>query len=405
MKSDPRIVSLGSIATWHSGGTPDRANIAYWGGNIPWISAATLKRTRLYDSNQKLTEAGLRAGSKLAPKGSSLVLVRGMALHREIRVGMAMRPLAFNQDVKALVPKAGLLPKYLVYALQAQSSSMRELVSSAGSGTGVLNTQLLKRLTLKLPTETKQHEIVESIESADRQVEALERMIAKKQAIKQGMMQQLLTGKTRLPGFNEAWSSIKLGSLGSFLKGRGIKRDDVRASGVRCVRYGELYTAFGDYTTHAKSFVSAEVAEFALPIKSGDLLFAGSGGTREEIGKCVAYMGKTPAVAGGDIVVLRCDEANPIFLACLLNSPQLVRQKARAAQGDAVVHIYSRPLADIQLKLPPRSEQDAISKIIINTNHEIRVFGRRLAKARQVKQGMMQELLNGRTRLRMEVAA
>ncbi|MFJ4869248.1 restriction endonuclease subunit S [Streptomyces sp. NPDC088757] len=197
--SSGREAPLGEITTWLSGGTPNRSNPAYWGGTIPWISAATLRHSRVHDSDQHLTVAGVRAGSKLAPAGATLVLVRGMALHRETRIGMATRPVSFNQDVKALIPKPGVLPEYLVYALQARSARVLDLVSSAGSGTGVLDTQLLQRLPVWVPNETNQRRIVTVINAVDRNVEALDRLLFKMQAIRQGFMQQLLTGRTRLP--------------------------------------------------------------------------------------------------------------------------------------------------------------------------------------------------------------
>jgi type I restriction enzyme, S subunit len=216
-------------------------------------------------------------------------------------------------------------------------------------------------------------------------------------------MQQLLTGRTRLPGFTAPWSSTTLGGLGTFLKGRGIRRDDVRGSGIRCIRYGELYTSFHDYTGQTRSFVSPEVAATALPLRTGDVLFAGSGETRDEIGKCVAYVGPTPAVAGGDVIVFRGEGLNPVFLALLANSPEVAAQKARAGQGDAVVHIYGHALAAIEVSVPPREEQDAIAEAITDSESEIGVLRRRLVKARSIKIGMMQELLTG-TRLPVEEA-
>jgi type I restriction enzyme S subunit len=318
---------------------------------------------------------------------------------------MATRPVSFNQDIKALIPRSGLLPAFLLYSLQALSAQILDLVSSAGSGTGVLNTQLLQRLEIWIPDEQVQRRVVAAIDAAESYVSTLERLIAKKQQIKQGMMQQLLTGQTHLPEFAGSWATATLGSLGVFHRGRGIKRDDVRSGGTPCIRYGELYAEFDDYTAQARSFVSAGVAATAFPLQRDDLLFAGSGETREEIGKCVAYVGPTPAVAGGDVIVLRGDRFNSIYLGVLANSPEVRRQKARAGQGDAVVHIYSEALAAIEVSLPPREEQDAIAQVIIDANCEIAALGRRLDKARSIKQGMMQELLTGRTRMPAQEAA
>jgi len=259
--------------------------------------------------------------------------------------------------------------------------------------------------TIDLPPISVQRSISASLEDVDTFIATSERLIAKKQAIKQGAMQQLLTGKTRLPGFDKPWSEVRLGEVGTFLKGRGVKRDDVLRAGVPCIRYGELYTAFTDYTSRTLSFVERRVAATALPIRTGDLLFAGSGETREEIGKCVAYTGIASAVAGGDIIVLRGTTFNPVYLATLTNSATIAAQKAKRGQGDAVVHISSRALGDIELRLPSKDEQDAISTVLTNSDNEIRLLRYRLAKATAVKQGMMQELLTGRTRLPVEEGA
>ena len=177
---------------------------------------------------------------------------------------------------------------------------------SGKSGVPGVNRNDLHRETVSVPdSSAEQRAIARALSDADLLITELERLIAKKQAIKQGLLQQLLTGRTRLPGFTDSWRIVTLGELGAFYKGRGVKRDDVRPSGVPCIRYGELYTEFGNYTRTTRSFVSPGVAATALPIRPGDLLFAGSGETRAEIGTCVAYVGEAAAVAGGDIVVLR----------------------------------------------------------------------------------------------------
>jgi len=292
-----------------------------------------------------------------------------------------------------------LNPKYLSLFVQTKEYWDWIARTSVRSGQPGVNGREYAQLQVPLPDIATQDAIANAMNDVDKLIATLERMVAKKQAIKQGMVQQLLTGKTRLPGFTKTWSTTTLGSLGTFLKGRGVKRDDVRSTGVPCMRYGELYTVFHDYTAKVTSFVSPDVAATALPLRTGDLLFAGSGETRDEIGKGVAYVGPTPAVAGGDVIVLRGTQCNSIYLALLANTPEVVRQKARAGQGDAVVHIYSHSLAAIEVKLPPPAEQDAITRVLVDADREISRLRHRLAKARDVKQGMMQQLLSGRTRL------
>ena len=245
----------------------------------------------------------------------------------------------------------------------------------------------------------EQRAIAEALADVDGVINALDALIAKKRAIKQATMQQLLTGKTRLPDFSSTWETKRLGDLGSFVKGRGIKRDDLSYEGLPCIRYGELYTRYKDYILKVESRIPPSVAATSLPIETGDLLFAGSGETAEEIGRCAAYLGKEEAYAGGDVIVLRPTGQNPVYLGHLMNHPVVSQQKARMGQGDAVVHIYINNLAQVQIELPPIEEQHAIAALLSDMDAEITALEQRRDKTIAVKQGMMQQLLTGRVRL------
>ena len=141
------------------------------------------------------------------------------------------------------------------------------------------------------------------------------------------------------------------------------------------------------------------MAATALPIKTGDLLFAGSGETAEEIGRCAAYLGMEQAYAGGDIIVLTPLGQNSVYLGHLMNHPIVSAQKARMGQGDAVVHIYINNLAQVQIELPSITEQNAIASVLSDMDAEITTLEQRRDKTRAIKQGMMQLLLTGRVRL------
>ena len=199
--------------------------------------------------------------------------------------------------------------------------------------------------------------------------------------------------------FSGEWETKQLKELGSFSKGRGIKRDDVTDEGVPCIRYGELYTRYQDYILKVASRIPTDVAETALPIKTGDLLFAGSGETAEEIGRCAAYLGEEQAYVGGDVIVLTPSGQNSIFLGHLMNSPMVAAQKARLGQGDAVVHIYINNLAQVQIELPSITEQRAIAEVLSDVDGLINTLEALIAKKRAIKQATMQQLLTGKTRL------
>lgn len=195
---DWALTTIGQNTSWMSGGTPSRSNGEFWSGNIPWISGSTLKSFEISTSDQFLNEEGVASGSKMAPLGAVLLLVRGSALHNEIRAGVVVAPVAFNQDVKALVPSSNLNSKYLTLFIRAMAGEMLKLVSSAGNSAGVLDTELVKNFWMTLPSEEEQSAITDFLTDTDEEILALQHRLAKTRQIKQGMMQELLTGKTRL---------------------------------------------------------------------------------------------------------------------------------------------------------------------------------------------------------------
>lgn len=286
-----------------------------------------------------------------------------------------------------------LSPKYLKYFTHSRPYWNWVKVNSMRSGQPGINGREYASLLIPLPpTKAEQEAIAAALSDADALIESLEQLIAKKRHLKQGAMQELITPKT-------GWMSAKLGSLGTFLKGNGVRKDECQSGDIPCIRYGEIYTKHTDYIRVFYSWISPAVAATARRLKSGDVLFAGSGETKEEIGKCVAFLDDAEAYAGGDIVILRPEKSCSMFLGYYLNTVPINRQKASKGQGDAVVHIGAAALADIELNIPPIEEQTAIAAILSDMDAEIAALEAKLAKARQIKQGMMQELLTGKTRL------
>lgn len=198
---------------------------------------------------------------------------------------------------------------------------------------------------------------------------------------------------TELGLIPEDWSITPLSKVGSFSKGKGIKKDEVQTDGIPCVRYGELYTKYDNIITIFHSYISEEVAASSIQIREGDILFAGSGETREEIGKCAAMLYADRVYAGGDIVVLRPNNFDSTLLGYLLNAPIIAKQKSVKGQGDAVVHIYSSGLANVKIPVPPPAEQKAIATALSDVDTLITNLDKLIAKKKAIKQGAMQRLL------------
>ena len=208
--------------------------------------------------------------------------------------------------------------------------------------------------------------------------------------------------QTELGLLPEDWEVVKLGDIGYFLKGNGISKSQANSGDLCAVRYGELYTLHHNYIKTYNSHISKEVALFATKIQKGDILFACSGETKEEIGKCAAFVDEVEAYAGGDILILRTDQekCSDIFLGFLLNMPIAANQKEAKGQGDAVVHISKASLENLSIPLPPIEEQRRIASALTSIDNLIDSLDRLIAKKRAIKQGVMQQLLSGKKRLK-----
>lgn len=206
----------------------------------------------------------------------------------------------------------------------------------------------------------------------------------------------LMQNNQKIP---EGWSVKKLGELGSFSKGSGITKNDLVSEGIPCVRYAELYTKYNFVISNCISFVSEEVSKTAKPIKYGDILFAGSGETKEEIGKCAAYISRISAYAGGDNIILRPFQDNSIFLSYFLNTVGR-RYLNRLGQGDSIVHIHAENLKKVYIPIPPLPEQEKIAGILGTWDEAIEKLSNLIEQKKLLKKGLMQKILTGKTRLK-----
>ena len=197
----------------------------------------------------------------------------------------------------------------------------------------------------------------------------------------------------------EGWDVVSLGLIGTFSKGRGVRKDEAASGDLPCIRYGEIYTHHNDIIQSFNSWISTYVAFTSKRLKKGDLLFAGSGETKDDIGKCVAFLGDEEAYAGSDIVLLSPSSGNSEFLGYLCNAPVVAKQKARSGQGDAVVHVSASALANISIPFPPFPEQRAIAAALRDMDELLGRLDQLIAKKRDLKQAALQQLLTGQARL------
>jgi type I restriction enzyme, S subunit len=159
MSSEWTESTLGDCVTFASGNTPSKAESRFWNGSVPWISAKDMKSFWVEDAQDHLTDDGIAVASALVPAGTTLLLTRGMTLHNDIPIVRTRRSATFNQDVKALFPKSGVLPDFIPYLLLGNKARIQSLVDSAGHGTGRLGSEQLRALCVLRPPVSDQREL------------------------------------------------------------------------------------------------------------------------------------------------------------------------------------------------------------------------------------------------------
>ena len=184
-------ITLGKIAKFISGGTPSKDVADYWKGSIPWISASSMHDIKIEKSDFSITDAAVKAGTRIAKKGTLLLLVRGSMLHKRIPMGISAIDVAFNQDVKALELKGNITAEYLIYFLSARESELLGQVTSTGIGAGKLDTHNLREFPVVIPVAKEQHKITDCLYSLDSLIAAQADKLDALKTHKQGLMQQL----------------------------------------------------------------------------------------------------------------------------------------------------------------------------------------------------------------------
>ena len=315
------------------------------------------------------------------------------------------RPIAYRMRGKIWVNNHAHVLKaangqtsFLFYALEHKD--IRPYISS-GTRSKLTRSELV-RIKVAVPdSRDEQRCIASSIEAVDYFIASLERLITKKQAIKQGMMQELLTGRTRLPGFDGSWSTVELGDLTEIVSG-GTPSSSVKAywdGGIPWATPTDITNESGRYLKRTERTISKGGLEHSaarlLPV--GSLLLC----TRATVGEVKIAAVPTATNQGFKSLVPNSGVSSTFLYYKVLTLKDMLTSKG---SGSTFLEVSKRDVAKLLLEIPNTSEQIAIATALTDADDEIDCLTVRLQKARAIKQGMMQELLTGRTRLPVQEA-
>ena len=395
----PRDWDVGTVESFGfvvSGGTPSTTNSLYWNGNIRWCTPTDIKSTttpKLCHTQKCITEKGLSDSSAvLLPINSVMICTR--ATIGEIRINGL--PMATNQGFKNIIVKNGDY-LYLYYILTTKKQQMIEL--SYGTTFLELPKKALCTIPIQVPKASEQHAISNALYDIDILIDNLEKLVEKKKNIKQGAMQELLTGKRRLPGFDGEWINNTLSSFGCFVRGNTFP---LPFQGIKSEKYPFYkvsdFNNLGNkrFLIKANNYISEEIARElnCNIIPAGSIVFA-------TIGAAIFLERKKLTT------VDCCIDNNTMSFQPHTKSSALflwyVFQQIRFSsfvEATALPSLSGKTVGSIIYRFPPTlDEQIAIAEILSDMDNEIDELEKKLAKYRCLKQGMMSELLSGHIRL------
>jgi type I restriction enzyme S subunit len=370
----------------------------YYGGDIPFIQTGDVTNSngKITTYTQTLNLAGLRV-SKLFPRGTLFFTIAANIGD----VGFTDFDAACPDSLVAITPAEGTDKNWLAYEL-AKRKSLFEAIATHNAQLNI-NLEKLRPYLLPRPPPPEQRAIATALGDVDELLGGLDRLIAKKRDIKQAAMQQLLTGQTRLPGFRGEWVPLNMAD-DSTLKARigwqGLTTAEYKKAGDYFLVTGTDFLG-GRITWSSCSFVAAEryTQDPNIQLRPRDILLTKDG----TIGK-VAFVGDLPGPAtlnSGVFVIRPRDEAyDPQYFYFVLSSRICDEFLAKLQAGSTISHLYQKDFVSFTF-LAPRalSEQTAIAGVLSAMDAELAALEQRRDKTRALKQGMMQELLTGRSRL------
>lgn len=378
---DWNVMQISDFTSVVTGGTPNTQHPEYWGGNIRWMNSGELNLKFIYDVENRITEDGLNNSStRIIPAGCVLVGLAGQGKTRGT-AAYNFVSLCTNQSIAAFLPTDKHSSLYLYYIIDNQYDFLR-LLSSGDGGRGGLNKQILSSLNVILPPYLEQRAIAKALSDVDALIAALDKKIAKKRLIKQGAMQQLLTGKKRLQGFSEKWIVVKVRDI--FEITRGYVLPTFKLSQTKSGPF--VYPVYSSQTANNGILGYYDNFLFENCITwTTDGANAGEVNYRSGRFYCTNVCG-----------VLRNSQgyAN-LCVASILNM----------CAGNYVSYIgnpklMNNVMADIEIKIPVTiQEQQKIATILSDMDKEIADLEVRRDKYKLIKSGMMQKLLTGQIRL------
>lgn len=296
-----------------------------------------------------------------------------------------------------------LIPEYCVYAFTAKEIRASIIKNCTYTTRALTNGRVLASLKLPIPSLAEQQRIASALSDADALVAELDVLIEKKRAIMAGTMQELLTGKRRLQGYNEKWKESAIEDIGNLIRGVSFDSDSVSTSffenSIPILRANNIVD--GNLFLHDLIFVDKHFVKKHQYHRENDILICSANGSKRLVGKAALIKGDDNISFGAFMTTLRCKNASmALYFSMFMRTDEYRKQINDLLCGSAINNLNSKQLYTIKLKHPSdQAEQRAIASILSDMDAEIAELEAKRDKYKEVRQGMMQQLLTGKIRL------
>lgn len=362
-------VRLENVASWGSGGTPSRKHEEYYNGDILWIKTGELNNGWIYDTEEKITDEGLKKSSaKLFPPYSVLIAMYGATIGKVAILGV---PATTNQACACAVCNQSLLYMYLFYYCISQKNVFIE--KGKGGAQPNISQIILKQHPIPLPPLSEQQRIVERIEelfakldeAKERLQEVADSFAVRKAAILHKAFTGELTQQWRLENgvSDESWEEKTIGEICSSLK-YGTSKKSSDDGEVVVLRMGNLQNGEIDWSNLAYTSDEEDIKKYLL--KSGDVLFNRTN-SPELVGKTSIYRGEMPAIYAGYLIKLDYEKNIVVgdYLNYYLNSSKAKEYYMQVkTDGVSQSNINAKKIGEFEIPLPTLSEQHEIVRLI-----------------------------------------
>jgi type I restriction enzyme, S subunit len=388
--------TLGEVVSFKGGGTPSTEKTSYWNGDIPWVSPKDMKSSEVGDSIDKITADAIEnSAASLIPKDAILIVVRSGILARTIPLAATTRPLAVNQDIKALCPQRDVDPRYLHYFMQMSEPAILKLVTR-GATVHRLSTDCLKALKFAKPPLPEQRRIIAILDEALTGLATAsanaEKNLKNARELFDSYLNSIFTQKGNVwpeRRLSEVCREMTVGHVGPMAK--QYKRSGIfflRSQNIKPFEIDLNDVVFIDDSFH-RALAKSQ-------LRPGDVAIVRTGypGT-------AAVIPDTLEIANcADLVIVRpSDQVDPRYIAAFFNSSFGKHLVGGNLNGAAQKHFNVTSAKAVKIGLPPRIEQQRLVQKIDEVRTVCRAlelaYQKRSTNVADLKRAILQKAFSG----------